>query len=187
MAIIKENPIMTGASGMLGGVVVYRQYRGKTIMCNRPAKRGVITPHQQKMKTRFLEAVVFAKKQIADPATKAIYQPGADSKFTSAYAAALADYLKRPVIEDVDVSNYKGNEGDVVVIKASDVPRTLIVVVSIFGIDGKVVEHGNAVDNVFNDNYVFKATQRNAFVSGSKILVTVRDRPGNMVVREVRF
>jgi hypothetical protein len=73
-------------------------------MCNRPEKRNVITPHQQKMKNRFMEAVAFAKKMIADPVTKALYQPGPESKFTSAYAAALADYLKRPVIDDVDVS-----------------------------------------------------------------------------------
>src|SRR6476620_1358689 len=111
MAILKQNPIMTGASGMLGKIVVYRQYRGRTLMCNRPRKQKVITPHQQKMKSRFLEAVAFAKKQIADPVSKALYQPGPDSKFTSAYAAALADYLKRPVIEEVDVSGYHGNEG----------------------------------------------------------------------------
>ena len=185
MAILKENPIMSGASGMLGNVVVYRQYRGRTLMCNRPAKRNVITPHQQKMKSRFLEAVAFAKKQIANPATKAIYQPGPDSKFTSAYAAALADYLKRPVVEDVDVSAYSGNVGDVIVVKATDIARTLVVAVSVFGIDGKVVEHGIAVDNVFTDRYIFKATRPNAFVRGSKILITVRDRPGNMVVKEI--
>ena len=169
---------MTGASGMLGNVVVYRQFRGKTFMCNRPAKSKILTPHQQKMKSRFLEAVAFAKKQIADPVTKALYQPGPDSKFTSAYAAALADYLKRPVIEQVDVSGYQGNAGDVVIVKASDVARTLIVAVSVFGVDGRVLEHGYAVENVFTDAYVFKADQRNSLVRGSKILVTVKDRPG---------
>jgi len=136
MAQIRSNPIMTGASGMLGGIVVYRQFRGKTLLCNRPEKCPVITAHQQKMKSRFLEAVAFAKKMIADPETKALYQPGPDSKFTSAYAAALADYLKRPVIDDVDASGYCGNEGEVIVVKASDIARTLTVDVTIVSIDG---------------------------------------------------
>jgi len=176
---------MTGVSGMLGNVVVYRQFRGKTLMCNRPEKRSVMTPHQQKMKSRFLDAVAFAKRQIADPVTKALYQPGADSKFTSAYAAALADYLKRPVIEEVDTSTYHGNEGDVIIVKASDVARTLIVAVSIFGIDGRVIEQGDAWPNVFTLDYVFRSTKMNSAVKGSKISVTVTDRPGNMVVKEI--
>lgn len=176
---------MTGASGMLGNVVVYRQFRGKTVMSNRPQKRGDITPHQQKMKTRFLEAVAFAKKQIADPVTKALYQPGPNSKFTSAYAAALADYLKRPVIDAVDITNYHGRDGDVIIVKASDVARTLMVAVSILSVDGSVVEHGEALPNAFTLDYVFRRVNVNSTVRGSKILVTVKDRPGNIVVKEM--
>jgi hypothetical protein len=95
MPKIKNNPIMKGASGMLGGAVVYRQYRGKTVMSNRPKKLPVMTPHQQLIKSRFLEAVQFAKKVMGDPELKAHYQPGTDSEFTSAYIAALADYLRQ--------------------------------------------------------------------------------------------
>jgi hypothetical protein len=94
MPKINNNPIMKGARGMLGGVVVYRQFRGMTIMSNRPRKPKVITPHQQKIKSRFLLAVEYAKKQIADPVLKARYQPDPGSKFTSAYVAAIADYLR---------------------------------------------------------------------------------------------
>jgi hypothetical protein len=95
MPKINNNPIMKGARGMLGGVVVYRQFRGMTIMSNRPRKAKVITPHQQAIKSRFLLAVEYAKRQIADPVLKAKYEPGPGSKFTSAYVAALADYLRR--------------------------------------------------------------------------------------------
>lgn len=95
MPKINNNPIMKGARGMLGGVVVYRQFRGMTIMSNRPRKPKVITPHQQKIKSRFLLAVEYAKKQIADPVLKARYQPDPGSKFTSAYVAAIADYLRK--------------------------------------------------------------------------------------------
>lgn len=63
-------------------------------MSNRPRKAKVLTPHQQATKSRFLLAVEFAKKQIADPVLKAKYQPSPGSKFTSAYIAAIADYLR---------------------------------------------------------------------------------------------
>lgn len=164
---------------MLGNVVVYRQFKGQTLMCNRPEKRVAITPHQQKMKARFLEAVAFAKQQVADPVSKALYQPGPDSKFTSAYAAALADYLKRPVIDHVDLSGYHGNEGDAIIIKASDVARTLIVFVSIFGANGTMIEQGEAALAISSDDYVFRATTRNVIAPGSNVRVNVRDRAGN--------
>lgn len=177
---------MTGARGMLGNVVVYRQFRGQTLLCNRPEKRNTITPHQQRMKTRFLEAVAFAKKQIADPVTKALYQPGPESRFTSAYAAALADYLKRPVIDDVDVSNYKGKEGDAIVVKATDVAQTLTVMVTVVDTNNSVVEQGEAIPTLFTQGYVFKANKRHDLIKGCTMLITVRDRPGNVVHRELK-
>jgi hypothetical protein len=94
MPKINNNPIMKGVSGMLGGVVVYRQFRGMTIMSNRPKKAKVMTPHQQAIKSRFLLAVEFAKRQMADPVLKAKYEPGPDSEFASAYIAAVTDYLR---------------------------------------------------------------------------------------------
>ena len=177
---------MTGARGMLGNVVVYRQFRGQTLLCNRPEKRTGITAHQQRMKTRFLEAVAFAKKQIADPVTKALYKPGPESKFTSTYAAALADYLKRPVIDDVDVSRYKGNEGDAIVVKASDVAQTLTVLVSVLDTNEHIIDQGEAIPAILTNSYVFRASKRNDLIKGSTIRITVRDRPGNVVDRELK-
>src|SRR5687768_8173128 len=95
MPKINNNPIMKGVSGMLGDVVVYRQFRGTTIMSNRPKKTKVLTPHQQAIKSRFLLAVAYAKAQIADPILKAKYESGPESEFTSAYIAAIADYLRK--------------------------------------------------------------------------------------------
>jgi signal peptidase I len=95
MPKINNNPIMKGASGMLGDVVVYRQFRGTTVMSNRPKKPKVLTPHQKAIKSSFLLAVAYAKAQIADPILKAKYEPRTRSEFTSAYIAAIADYLRK--------------------------------------------------------------------------------------------
>ena len=176
---------MSGASGMLGNVVVYRQFRGRTLLCNRPEKSRSITPHQQRMKTRFLEAVAFAKRQIADPVAKALYQPGPDSKFTSAYAAALADYLKRPFIDNVDVSGYKGKVGNAIIVKASDVARTLTVVVSVLDTSGNVIEQGEALPAILMPVFVFRASKRNDLIKGCTVRIRVKDRPGNSVEREI--
>lgn len=78
-------------------------------MSNRPRKRKVITPHQQKIKSRFLMAVEYAKKQIADPVLKAKYEPTPESEFTSAYIAAVADYLRRMKLNG-DWNDYKAVE-----------------------------------------------------------------------------
>jgi len=77
------------------------------------------------MKNRFLEAVAFAKKMFAELVTKELYNPGLESKFTSAYT------------------------------------------------------------NAFNLHYVFKASKRNDFVKGSTMQITVKDRAGNVVMREI--
>jgi hypothetical protein len=113
MPKINNNPIMKGVRGMLGDVVVYRQFRGTTIMSNRPRKSKAITLHQQAIKSRFLLAVKFAKEQIADPLLKAKYQPGPDSEFTSAYIAALADYLRNALadVNTVERSDAEKAEG----------------------------------------------------------------------------
>jgi signal peptidase I len=107
MPKINNNPIMKGVSGMLGDVVVYRQFRGTTVMSNRPKKPKVLTPHQQAIKSRFLLAVAYAKEQIADPILKAKYQPGPGSEFTSAYIAAIADYLRKRKLEDMELQEEK--------------------------------------------------------------------------------
>lgn len=181
MSKIKNNPIMKGVSGMLGAVVVYREYRGDVIMANRPKRRDVLTPHQEKTKSKFLRAVQYAKKQVADPVTKTEYQPGPQSRFTSAYSAALADYLGALVVTSIDNSLYSGAIGDTLLINATDNFKVTVVHVSIFSVDGTLLEQGNAtlIENSIEE-YAYTAT----VVVGSKVLATVRDKPGNITVKE---
>lgn len=176
---------MKGASGMLGNVVVYREHRGDLIMSNRPKKREVLTPHQSETRSKFLRAVQYAKRMIADPLTKAEYQPGPDSKLTSAYAAAMRDYLSAPVIHSINTSRYGGAVGDEILIKATDDFKVTALNVAIFNAQGNLLEQGNALlaqDSV--EDYVYNATVANPLIPGTKVLVTVRDKPGNITVEE---
>ncbi len=185
MSTIKNNPIMKGASGMLGNVVVYREHRGKLIMSNRPKTSGILTPNQKQAKSRFLRAVKYAKKQIADPVAKKEYTPSPDSRFTSAYSMAVADYLTPPVIASVDMSHYAGAAGDKILIKASDDFKVTSVNVSILKADGTLIEQGDAVllaDAI--DDYEYAATVAFPKAAGTKVIVAVRDKPGNVTTAE---
>jgi len=185
MAKIKNNPIMKGVSGMLGKVVVYRQVRGNVIMCNRPKKRKVLTQQQEQTKARFLRAVQYAKKQVAAPEIKALYEPKQNSKFTSAYAAAVGDYLSSPTIHMVDTTAYNGKVGDPILIKASDNFMLTSVHISIFNSSGYLLEQSELVlQQDSAEDYVYTTTVANAIVRGTQIIVSVRDRPGNITTEE---
>ena len=177
---------MKGASGMLGDVVVYRQLRGELIMSNRPKKREVLTPHQEKAKARFKRAVLYAKRQINDPVLKAFYQPRPSSRFTSAYAAAVGDFLSTPKVHEIDTTRYGGAAGDEILLKATDQEFGLSSVrIAVFSAADVLLEEGDPVlQSDAAEDYVYTVTVVNNILPGTRIVVTVRDRPGNVTVEE---
>ena len=185
MTKIKNNPIMKGASGMLGDTVVYREHRGKVIMSNRPKTGGILTPNQERAKSRFKSAVAYAKLMTADPVTKAEYQPSKTSKFTSAYSVALTDFLTAPKVNLIDAGRYGGQIGDEILIKAVDDFKVTQVQISIFAAGGNLLEQGVValVPGTVED-FLYTATVANALLPGTKIVVTVRDKAGNVTTEE---
>lgn len=185
MSKIKNNPIMKGASGMLGDVVVYRQLRDKLVMSNRPRKRSTLTPHQVATKLKFMRAVQYAKTQVANPVTKAEYEPNENSRFTSAYSAALADFLGAPTVVGIDATQYAGVVGNTIMLIASDNFRVVTVRVAIYSPAGVLLEQGDALLLPgLAEEFSYTATAANATVAGSKVIVTVRDKPGNTTTQE---
>jgi hypothetical protein len=185
MTKIKNNVLLRGLSGMFGDQIVYRKVRGQMLMCNRPTKRNVLTPHQEAVKSRFKDAVQYAKGQIATPATKAEYAAGITEKLTSAYAVAVTDYLKAPEIKFIDVAAYKGVIGNKISIKAVDDFKVASVTVEIKTSAGVVIESGAAVlDAGQTIQYSYAVTKANAAFAGSKVTVTVKDKPGNSTLQE---
>ncbi len=186
MSKIQNNPLLKGASGMLGNVVVYREIRGKVVMSNRPRKRsGPVTPEQEAFRSKFLRAVQYARKQLESPATKAEYEAGITGSKFSAYIVALTDYLKAPVVNEVDISRYKGAVGDPILIRATDDFKVILVQVSVIGPDGALLERGEAVlqPDTFDD-WRFAATVVNPSLAGTKIVVTAHDKAGNVTTAE---
>lgn len=185
MTKIKNNPLMKGASGMLGDVVVYRELRGDIIMANRPRRREELTEAQRLLKTRFLRGVQYAKKQMSDPVTKAEYATGITDRKFSAFNVALTDYLSAPKVYLIDTATYQGNVGDIISVNASDDFKVVSLQVAIYRSTGELIEQGNAVlQPDTTDDWRYTATVANATLAGTKVVVTVRDKPGNATIAE---
>ncbi len=185
MSKIQNNPLLKGASGMLGDVVVFREVRGKMVMSNRPKPSTNLTEQQVTTRAKFQRAVLYAKKQMESPLARAEYEAGITEKKFTAYVVAVTDYLKAPVVHEVDTSRYNGAVGDTIVIRATDDFKVIMVQVSVIGPDGALLEFGDAIltpETV--DEWRYTATVANAATSGSKIAVTARDKAGNVTTAE---
>ena len=186
MTKIKNNPLLKGASGLLGDTVVYRQYNGEVIMANRPVKIP-ITPHQIKTKERFMNGVRYAKHQMTQPEIKALYARKITGRRNSAYTVALTDFLNPPVIHAIFVHNYTGEPGSKIVVDAKDDFEVESVTVKIFDESLTIVEEGKATHAPSHDLWHYAATASHPKLSKTKIVATAVDRAGNLVTRELEL
>ena len=84
-----------------------------------------------------------------------------------------ADLLNAPKIEQIDLSGYHGQVGDVIKVRAYDDFKVVSVSVHIYNSDGVVVEEGNATEQGID--WVYTATAQNTDLSGDKIIVKATD------------
>jgi hypothetical protein len=82
----------------------------------------------------------------------------------------------------VFTASYKGVAGDMFSIKPRVPYKIIDIDVSIVGANGVVIESGKAMANELKWRYV--ATAANANVTGSKIVLTARDRRGKESIFE---
>lgn len=94
MAIVKKNIITKGLSGAIGDLI-FKQSEGQTVVLRKPKKPETVSEAQAKRRTKFQEAVDYAKACMADEALKAHYVQEAKRKpRTHAYNLAISDYMK---------------------------------------------------------------------------------------------
>ena len=185
MAVSYNNVITSGYSGRVGDVV-FRNYNGKSVMAKRPDCSKVIKSERQlEFNDKFKRAVKYGQYVIKNPELTAYYKrkrPDMDP-----YHAAISDYLSRPVIERVDVGDYQGLPGNVVTVSVWDKWGIEGVDMVIFNALGEVLECGAAVPRQFSGNteWNYTATVENVDFKSSRILVRVKDRPGNVVEADV--
>jgi hypothetical protein len=94
---------------------------------------------------------------------------------------AVADYMKKPQIKEIDIHNYKEQKGNTIRVVARDNYRVAGVIVSIVDARGFDVESGMAVEMPNNCDWVYKAMEPNPYMQDGRIVVRVTDSPGNVV------
>src|SRR5258708_4312958 len=186
MSLINNNPILKGISGMLGNTVVFRMWRGRLIMSNRPRPRASNSEKQKVIISRFKEAAGYAVEQMKNAEAKAEYKKGINFKKHSAYLVALSDYLNPPTVDYINTTEYQGAAGDAITIKAKDDFMVTHVKVQIVDATGVLLEQGEA-SPYFRRKFIWKyqASMMNPGVKGTVIKVTAFDKPGHSASAEI--
>jgi signal peptidase I len=177
----EKNVVMRYASGMLGGQVVAREWKGRPYIANRPTYRDdrEFSEAQISQQQKFLDGAAYAKGVISMEEIPEVYVEKAESQELSTYNVAMRDFLKPPNVREIIVDGYTGKPGEVIVIRATDDTEVASVSVSIH--NGEVVEQGEAVRDPYNATLWLYTTTRENELPGTKVEAYAVDRPGNVV------
>ncbi|WP_315051757.1 hypothetical protein [Capnocytophaga leadbetteri] len=173
--------------GEVGKTIVFRQRGEKTFVARYPRPRNPelkATEKQLKHRSKFQEAVLYAKSVLANPTQKALYQADhkVKRKLMSAFNVAIADYLNPPVVRRIDVSNYRGKIGDKIYFIILDDISVQSVKVALHQSGDTLIEQGDAVKEGML--YVYTATTNQSSFTGSILTVTVTDLPKNVTEKK---
>jgi hypothetical protein len=158
MSDVELNETINGYRGSIGKLV-FKKYKGRTIVCRKGVSNKPPTEGQLAQRAEFTEASSFADSVESDPALLAFYEPIADQRELTVRAVAMGDYLKKPTIKPLNLSNYKGRIGDVIKIRATDDIGLADLNVEIVAQDGTHIESGKAVEQgVRSGKWIYTAT-----------------------------
>jgi hypothetical protein len=187
MAISFNNLITRMYSGRVGDIVL-RNYGRKSVMAKRPdCSKVVKSPAQLAIMAKFAKANKYSKAVKNDPQRCEYYsEKKKKTKYKDVYHAAMSDYLTKPKVQKVELAGYRGHQGNVIRISAWDKFRVETVSVVILNKMGQLIEKGPAVATPFTANreWDYTATVENVDYKSCRILIQVKDRPGNTVETE---
>ena len=165
-------------SGIFGNLMVARNRNGKTILTIPPTKpKREPTEKMVNARQQFKLAANYAKTVLQDPVRLAAYAAKAHD-YLNPYVLALTDYLKPPVVTQVDASRYHGHAGDRISVTAFDDFALTEVTVQIADATGALIEEGEAAFNLTNGNYDFTATVAVPDRTGLSITAKSHRHPG---------
>jgi hypothetical protein len=182
MAITRNNILTKGLSGMVGGVMVFRTWNGKTYISSSPKKPQKQSVAQKENRLKFKMATAFAKRMMKDVAKKEEYKRLAKKmKLPNAYTAAITEYMRKPEIREVQLDGYSGRENHEINVnvrkKGFDIE---VVEVIISDEKGNVVEQGKSEKGKIFD-WRYKTTKTVEGYESLQILIRARERTGNYV------
>ena len=173
------NPTIDDYRGSIGKLV-FKKVRGRTIVAKKPVITAEPSEAQIAQRIRFKEAAAFGKFAQNDPALCALYEPIARAREVTVYTVAVQDYLKKPQIKPLDLFQYKGYVGDLILIDASDEMGLVGVEVTLSSHDGALIERGDAIESApGTGKWTYTATAPVSIGSEIFIEVVAIDHAGN--------
>ena len=177
MAKTNNNIFVRGLSGTVGDQFVIRRARnGKTIVSNVPqfSENREFTEQQKEHQEAFRNATTYAKSAKNQP----IYQEQAKLTRKSAYNVAVKDWFGKPVVLEIDTSEWTGKVGETIHVRAQDNIKVAGVNLKIDNGNGTTFEQGMAVQG---EGLWWRYTTQTAvsLASAPRIVATARDLPGH--------
>ena len=186
MTKARLHPSLLELNGAMGDMVFKK--RGKKVYVSIKAKPGTSEPSDAQLAQRkvFRKAIGYSKSALADETMRAFYEALAEVKETTARALCIGDYLKAPTMDDLDLSKYRGNVGDRILMMTYDDVGMVDVNVTLTRSDGTPIETGKAVeDGDGSGDWVYVATVPVPLGTDIFISAEAFDRPGNRTVTSV--
>ena len=191
MSRVEMHAPFTNFSGTIGKLV-YRKYRGRTIVAMKPDADRPLSQAEVAHRQDFAQAATWAKAALQDEELRLFYEalgkqrdipaPRPALRSRGGRAAAVSDFLKRPTLEALDLSEYTGQAGDPIYFMAGDNAGLVDATVTIGDGNGTIFESGAAVEVDADTGYwMYTAQSALPEVSLAAINVRVSDRPGNIV------
>ena len=169
MAKVKNNALVEGISGSVGGMVFRQLPNGETWVSGKPDfSRRKFSQGQKSHQSRFQEAAAYARMATK---THPIYAQLAAGTVKSPYNWALSDWFNPPVIHNIK------RMGNLIRVEASDNVMVAKVRVTILDAEGKVLEQGEAVQ-ADDDWWEYVSSKE------GKVMAEAWDLAGNEVRKE---
>ena len=184
MPKIKLNPMFAEVSGTMGGLVFKKSKRGEAIVASRPRKSSAAPSEAQKaQRQRFADAVAYAHHALKDEELAAVYRLAGMEKGLTAFNAAVTDFLNKPSIQGIDLSDYGGQPGQAISFWTKDDTAVVSARVTVMDSDGRTLESGDAVESESGTGaWVYTATGSIPPGTRVEVWVVATDRPGNTAV-----
>lgn len=166
--------------------MVFKRY-GDGVVISRKPDMGGQTPSDKQVaaRERFRQAALYGRVALADPETKMLYEAAAKAKGQPVFSLMVADFFHAPSVDEVDMSGYGGQVGDIIGVHAYDDFEVAGVALTLTDGSGATLENGPAVENPPHSGlFVYTATQSVATGTAVSVRVTVTDRPGTETTAE---
>ncbi|ACB76723.1 hypothetical protein [Opitutus terrae] len=172
MARIQLNSALKAIQGGIDNWI-YRLRGGRVIIGPRVAPADPQSAAQVQARNRFKLAAAYARSTTPD----AVYEQAARENGWTPFIVMMADYLRPPEVDLINLSGYHGAIGDPITVGARDDVSVTAVNVAIRNADLSVLEEGAAT--LVNGMWVYTATTARTSGQTVSIAATAVDRPGH--------